>query len=199
MKENIYIVLILLAMMLVCALMYVGLSDNAQFKLPNLPKINILNSSSIKKEKNKDSKEESKKGSKNTLVCTKSEVDEDGFETKTTLTINHKNNKVIKVKQEDLQILDEESVDFVYGFGSIFATAFSTIEGINAVYEKVDNTSIKSIMEIDYTKLDYDSLRKTIEEMNSEGGETDQSILSTTKEINIDEFKKEYLEGYTCN
>lgn len=198
MKENIYIVLILIAMVLVCSLMYVGLSDNAQFKLPNLPKINILNSSSTKKEKNKDSKEEIKKGS-NTLVCTKSEVDEDGFETKTTLTINHKNNKVTKVKQEDLQILDEESVDFVYGFGSIFATAFSTIKGINAVYEKVDNTSIKSIMEIDYTKLDYDELKKTIEEMNSEGGETDQSILSTTKEISIDDFKKEYLEGYSCN
>lgn len=195
MKENIFTVLIILAMVFVCTLLFITFSDS-KLQLPKLPKINILNSSSTKKDTKKDN---NKNNSKNSLVCTKTEMDEDGFETKTTMTINYKNNKITKIKQEDLQTLDEESIDLVYGFGYLFMTAFSQIDGIDATSEKVDNITIKSTIEIDYTKLDFDTLQKTIEEMNSEGGETDQSILSASKEISIDDFKNEYLEGYTCN
>lgn len=195
MKENIFAGIAILAIIFTCALLFITFSDT-KFQLPKLPK---LNNSSITEENTKKSTEQNKNNSKNSLVCTKTETDEDGFETKTTLTVSHKNNKVTKVKQEDIQTLDEESVDLVYGFGYLFMTAFSQIDGINATSEKVDNITIKNTIEIDYSKLDFDTLKKTIDDMNSEGGETDQSILSTTKDITIDDFKKEYLNGYACN
>ncbi len=194
MKENICAGIAILSIIITCILLFITFSDT-KFKLP---KINISNSNSTEKSK-KDEVEKNKTSSKNTLVCTKTEVDEDGFETKSTMTINYKNNKVTKIKQEDLQTLDEESVDFVYGFGSLFMMAFSQIDGINATYEKVDSVSIKGIVEIDYTKLDFDALKQAIDDINSEGGETEKSILTESKEFSLDELKQNYLDGYICN
>lgn len=58
MKENIYVVLILLAMVLVCALMYIGLSENIEFESFKLPKINTFDSNDEKDKINKDNSNE---------------------------------------------------------------------------------------------------------------------------------------------
>lgn len=133
----------------------------------------------------------SNNGSTEKLTCTKTETDEEGYKTESTITVNYKDNKVTKVKQEDVETMDESEVELTYSFGSVFTEAFKNIDGIDAKLEKVNNTSIKSIIEIDYTKLDVNAINEAL------GSMAGDSIYSKS-DITLDEFKSSYLEGYTC-
>lgn len=87
--------------------------------------------------------------------------------------------------------MDESEVKLAYNFGSVFTDAFKNMDGIDAKLEKVNNTSIKSIIEIDYTKLDANAIKEAL------GSMVEDSIYSKS-DITLDKFKSSYLEGYTC-
>lgn len=130
--------------------------------------------------------------SSNKLTCTKTETDEDGYETNSTVTITSKNGKVVKATQEDINKMDESIIEASYSFGKIFAEAFKKIDGISASYEKVDSTTLKSKVEVDYTKINIDKLKETLGDAF-----TGDSIYSKS-DITLDDFKKNYLDNYDC-
>lgn len=132
------------------------------------------------------------KNNSNKLSCTKTSTDEDGYKTESKIVVNYKDNKVTNVKQEDIQAMDESMIEFTYSFGQLFTEAFKSIDGINATYEKVNNNSIKSVVEVDYTKLDVNAIKEALGDMDTE------DALFNKSDITLDEFKTDYLDGYTC-
>lgn len=127
-----------------------------------------------------------------TLTCTKTETDEDGYKTNDTMEITYKNNKLLKVKEINESETASNMINLIYNFGTIFAKAFNTIDGLNAEYTKEDNNVIKFIIEVDYTKLDVVKLKEALGDMYNEEANT----IYSTNDITLDEFKSKSLDIY---
>ncbi len=137
------------------------------------------------------------------LVCSKTETDEDGYTTDTTITTTYKNNKLLTIKQESLQKMDATYIDFVYGLGSLVMKAFENINGMSVSYEKVGSDSIKTVFDVNYEKLDYDALEEVSKDLNTDedsGDDPTQAITNFKKDLTLDEFREMYNDanGYTC-
>ena len=128
-----------------------------------------------------------------TTTCTKEYTDEEGNHVKDTMIVTY-GNKVVKVKNTNTTIYnDTTAIDFVYGFGQLFAQGFSNIEGMNVEYLKEGNNAIKMIMEVDYEKLNLSRLKDVMNEF-----ETDSNSFYATTDITFEEFKKQSLNDYVC-
>lgn len=128
-----------------------------------------------------------------TLNCTKTETDDEGYKTTETIVVTSKNDKVSKVEQTSIQEMEADLVDSTISFGETFSSAFNEIDGMDMKYSKESETSIKLTMNVDFAKLDMDKLKEAF------GSDlTDESFYSA-KDMTVEEFKKENLEGYTCN
>ena len=139
---------------------------------------------------NKENKDNKK--SDQALVCTKKETDEDGFETTTKMTVKYKDDKVTAVTSEETMTMSEDIVDMTYQLSSLFVEAFDEIDGIEASYEKVDSKTLKSSMTIDYTKLNLDDIKEAF------GEEAMEDTFYSEKDMSLEDFKKDYLDGYEC-
>ena len=139
---------------------------------------------------NSDSKDNKK--SDQALVCTKTETDEDGYETKSKMTVNYKNDKVTSVTSEDTMTMAEDAIDMTYEFTSLFVEAFNKIDGMKVSYEKVDSKTLKSSMTIDYTKLNLDDLKEAF------GEDAIDDTIYSEKDMSLEDFKKDFLDGYEC-
>lgn len=130
-----------------------------------------------------------------TLTCTKTETDEDGYNTTDTMEITYENNKILKVKETNESEMDPDMIDLTYGFGTLFASAFNTIDGLQAKYTKENDNIIKFTIEVDYTKFDVNKLKEALGSMYDEEANT----IYSTNDITLEEFKTKNLDGYTCN
>ena len=129
-----------------------------------------------------------------TLTCTKEETDDDGLKTTELMEITYKNKKVTNVKATSTAEVDPEYIDMTLSFGELFAQAFEEIDGMSAEFTKDGDNKVKTVMEVDFTKLDPDAIKEALGDSFS--GE--DSEMFTKTDITIDEFKEENLEGYTC-
>lgn len=149
----------------------------------------IFSLAGCNKSDNADTKKETE--SNKTMICTKTET-EDGMKTESTATITYKDNKILVVEQTEVTEMDKEMVDMSYNFGKEMAKEFSKVDGMEFTYEKVNDTTLKSTMKTDYTKLNVENLKEAL------GSSFDEEDFNKSKNMTLDEFQKEELEGYTC-
>lgn len=128
-----------------------------------------------------------------TLNCTRTETDDDGYKTTETIVVTSKKGKVSKVEQTNIEEMDADMIETTLSFGNTFSSKFNEIEGMNVSYSKESDNSIKTTMSVDFAKLDMDKLKEAFG-----SALTDESFYSS-KDMSLEEFKKENLEGYTCN
>lgn len=130
-----------------------------------------------------------------TITCTKEEVDSDGYKTTDTMTITTNNDKVKKVSSTSLMEMDPEYIDFTVSFGESISTTFNKIAGMEMKYEKADKGTVKLTLNIDYDKLDPTQIKSVLGDLYDE----EDASLYNSKDLTFEDFKKDSLEGYTCN
>lgn len=63
-----------------------------------------------------------------TFTCTKSEVDEDGYSTESTIVATYKNDKISKVEETNISEMDPDYIEFTLAFGEAFAEALNSVD-----------------------------------------------------------------------
>ena len=91
--------------------------------------------------------------------------------------------------------LDSEYIDFTLTFGQAFAEKFNEIEGISMKYEKDTAKTIKLTMSVDYDKINPEQIKTVLGDSYDE----EDAIIYNSKDLTFEEFKKDNLEGYTCD
>lgn len=128
----------------------------------------------------------------NVLNCTKTETDEEGYTTTDTMNITYKDNTIKKIENINISEMDSEVLEASYSLSSILATSLNEIDGFNVTYSKESDTSLKYTMIVDYNKLDIKALKEALGDLANE------NMFYTSNELNLDNFKASYLQGYTC-
>ncbi len=135
---------------------------------------------------------ETPKDTPKALTCSKVETSEDGYKTTDTIKVNSKDNKVTKVEETTITEMNPEMVEMTVSLGESFISTFNDINGFNASYVKESENSVKYTLSIDYEKLNIDELKEKF------GEDFDNNSFYTSKDITVEEFKTQNLEGYTC-
>lgn len=126
------------------------------------------------------------------LNCTRTYV-EDGDNVTDVMVINYKNNIVTYVENTvTTKYSDTSYIDMVLGFGQMFATGLSEIDGFEMAYEKENDNTIKVITKVDYNKLDITKLKDTF------GEDFDENSYYSNTNMSINEYKSNYLTEYSC-
>ena len=131
-----------------------------------------------------------------TMTCTKEETDESGYKTNEKMDIVYNSKKVVKVTSTNTTEMDSMVIDFAISAGTEIAKAFDKVDGISVKYTQENTNTIKYVMEIEFDKLKEEQLQQLINDLY--GGETDAENLFDKKDVTIEEFRKDNLEGYTC-
>ncbi len=126
------------------------------------------------------------------LTCTREDTS-DGYTTKETMNISYKDDIITKIEQTILTEMDEETIDYILEYTDEIVSKTENISGIEIEYSKENSTTLKGYIMIDYSKLDEDSLKENL------GDDFDVDDFLEAKNQNIDEFKEQNLDGYTCN
>lgn len=141
----------------------------------------------------------SKNEKNGTLVCTKNTTDEDGFTTDETMTIEYKNNIVKNVNDSSVIQTDSEYIDFTISIGQALAEQFNSIDGMSYQFSKKDDSHINAVINVDYDKIDVDKLKELASEFDDEESNSNNFISSIkNKNLTLDEFKSQNLDGYSC-
>jgi len=126
-----------------------------------------------------------------TMTCTKEGL-EGGLTKKETMEIIYDEEKVLQARSTQVTEIEENFLDLTLTFGSLYENIFKGVEGIEVEYQKIDDTHIECVTNVDYNKLNLDELKQNL------GVEYDENSFYAKKEIDIEEFKNKNLEGYTC-
>ena len=126
-----------------------------------------------------------------TLTCSKESV-EDNLKTSEEMLVSYKNNKVFKITQTTIEEMDPDLIDTTISFGENFASTLNQVDGFEVNYSKENNNSVKYQITIDYSKMDMNKLKELF------GDDWNEEDYIKAKDQDIEEFKKERLEGYTC-
>ncbi len=130
-------------------------------------------------------------GKTKTLTCTKESV-EDNLKTSEEMLVSYKNNKVFKITQTTIEEMDPDLIDTTISFGENFASTLNQVDGFEVNYSKENNNSVKYQITMDYSKMDMNKLKELF------GDDWNEEDYIKAKDQDIEEFKKERLEGYTC-
>lgn len=131
--------------------------------------------------------------SSGTLICTKTEISEEGYSTKTTMVVTYVDKIVTKVEQTSIEEMDADFVDTSIYFSQLLAESLNEVSGYNITFTKESNTSVKIVTTIDYTKLDGEKIKEIL------GSSYNENALYSLSNITIDDFKETQLDGYTCD
>ena len=138
---------------------------------------------------NSNVSKDSKSGS---IICTKEETDEDGYITKDTIEATYKNKIVKYIKNTTLTEMDAEWIDFSLTLSESFAEVLNSIDGITVTYSKEGDSTLKTVVEVDYEKIDIEALKENLGSLLDEDGYYDDTNMT------IDEFKEQHSD-YTCS
>lgn len=130
--------------------------------------------------------------SSGTLTCTKTEISEDGYSTKTTMVVTYVDKIVNKVEQTSIEEMDADFVGTSIYFSQLLAESLNEVDGYNIIFEKESDTSVKIVTTIDYTELDGEKIKETL------GSSYKEDALYSLSNITIEDFKETQLDGYTC-
>ena len=130
--------------------------------------------------------------SSGTLTCTKTEISEDGYSTKTTMVVTYVDKIVNKVEQTSIEEMDADFVGTSIYFSQLLAESLNEVDGYNIIFEEESDTSVKIVTTIDYTELDIEKIKETL------GSSYKEDALYSLSNITIEDFKETQLDGYTC-
>ena len=119
-------------------------------------------------------------------------TDDEGYKTTETIEVKYNDKKVLAINQSTLSETDPSYVDLSLGFMSMFTEMFEGVDGIKVEVNKVKDNTIKTSINIDYTKLDIEKLKE-----NFGDAEIDEEMY-TSKDITIEDLKEEKLKDYNC-
>lgn len=128
-----------------------------------------------------------------TKTCTKTSVDEDGYNTTDTMVVTYKKNKVTLVEDTNVSETDPQYIDFSLNIGKAFAEKLSEVNGFTIEYSKENDNKIKMYMKVDFNKIDVNDVKEKLGDLYSE----DEAFYSK-QDITIDDFISNNLSDYTC-
>lgn len=129
-----------------------------------------------------------------TFTCTKSEVDEDGYSTESTIVATYKNDKISKVEETNISEMDPDYIEFTLAFGEAFAEALNSVDGLDIEYTKVNDNKIKYVLNADYSKINIDSIKDALGDLYEE-----DNTLYGNLDITKEDFKNTQVsDGYAC-
>lgn len=128
-----------------------------------------------------------------TKTCTKTSVDEDGYNTTDTMVVTYKKNKVTLVEDTNVSETDPQYIDFSLNIGKAFAEKLSEVNGFTVEYSKENDNKIKMYMKVDFNKIDVNDVKEKLGDLYSE----DEAFYSK-QDITIDDFISNNLSDYTC-
>ena len=127
-----------------------------------------------------------------TLVCSKTIEEDDQKETET-YEIVSKDNLIKKVTVTSVSEMDSETIDFTISFSELLTKAFNEVDGIDMTFSKEGDNTLKSVMSIDYEKINMEQAEEKL------GDLFDAEEFLSEKDLSVDDFKAQNLEGYECN
>lgn len=127
------------------------------------------------------------------LTCTRSETDEDGYETSYEMIVNYKNDKVTTVEETSIAKMDKDVVDASYTFTSLFAEVLNKIDGMKVTYSKEGEDALKSIVKVDYSKINVNQIKEALGESFD-----NTNAFYKNEATSLEDFKKQNLTDYTC-
>lgn len=127
-----------------------------------------------------------------TLRCNKSYTD-DGDKVTETVVITYKKGMVTKLENTNITEMEDQSmVDMTLAIGSGMISSLNEVKGVTAKYTKEGDNKVKLAMTIDYEALDYEDLKSKL------GSLVNDNKYFESKEISIEDFKKNNLSDYIC-
>ena len=135
-----------------------------------------------------------KNSKRGTLTCSKTEYDEDGYETKEVMVVNYNNNKVTTIEDTSTIKIDSSSMSFSLTIGQALAEGLSKADGIEMTYTKIDDETVQSVLKVDYSKVNKENLKEVLGDLYDDSEET----IYTTNKVTLDEFKADMLSDFTC-
>lgn len=144
------------------------------------------------KETNDDKDKNDVKENTGMITCTKSETDEDNLKTESTMTVNYKKGIVTKVEETSTQEVDEAMIELTLLVGNGLAEKLNAVDGISSSFSKEGSNQIKSVMSVDYEKLNVEDLKTSLGEMFNE------DTFYSSKDLTLEDFKAKNLSGYEC-
>lgn len=207
MKNNNAFLFFSIGMLISCIIFWILIetSFGSDWKLPKINLNNVFKTTNeskesydnVKKSKQSTNIVEKVTGTK-LLKCTKSEKDDDNYESDKALTITYKNNKLETYEDETISNTNPNSIDFVVEFSNALAKLFSELDGIQMEVTKFSDNSYKTYTKIVYNELNMEQLSKLSENDESAKNIAESDIFKKTG-VKMDEYKKELeQEGYSC-
>lgn len=144
------------------------------------------------KETNDDKDKNDIKENTGMITCTKSETDENNLKTESTMTVNYKKGIVTKVEETSTQEVDETMIELTLLVGNGLAEKLNAVDGISSSFSKEGSNQIKSVMSVDYEKLNVEDLKTSLGEMFNE------DTFYSSKDLTLEDFKAKNLSGYEC-
>lgn len=132
-----------------------------------------------------------------TLVCTKSETDEDNMTTEDTIKIQYKNNIVKNVESSTIIQTLPEYLDMSISLSQTLIEKFNEVNGLNYKVSKKDDSHIETTISVDYNKIDVDKLNELLSTDEEEENNTFINSIKN-KNLTLDEYKTQNLDGYSC-
>ena len=132
-----------------------------------------------------------------TLVCTKSETDEDNMTTEDTIKIQYKNNIVKSVESSTIIQTLPEYLDMTISLSQALIEKFNEVNGLNYKVSKKDDSHIETTISVDYNKIDVDKLNELLSTDDEEENNTFINSIKN-KNLTLDEYKTQNLDGYSC-
>lgn len=129
------------------------------------------------------------------LTCTKSEVDEDGNETseKAIIKYNSVDKKVQTVESVSSIHVEANLLDTTLNVLNLSSKVYDAVDGISMTNTKKNDTTIETIISVDYTKLTTESLKNALGDLYNE-----DNALFSLEEATIDNLKATSFSDYTC-
>lgn len=154
----------------------------------------ITGCNEIQKEKTKETTptKELKSGQ---MICTKKE-NIDGLDTDLKVTLDYKKNKIEKITNETKLNVEANSVNFYSEIYKGLEDIYKEVKGLTITTDSGSNY-VRSILEIDYKTLDVETVKSVLNKLGE--SQSDSEIIVSENSLDIDRYKKQYLDGYTCN
>lgn len=133
---------------------------------------------------------------KKTMVCTKSETDENGMTSKYTVKLTYKNSIVKEYESTSIIETDSNYIDISISFSKLFTDKFSEFDGITMTTKKLSDTTYELYSKIVYDDINEEQLKTYLASLEDDDS-TDYSIYKK-QSINIDEYKNEFLNDFIC-
>lgn len=128
-----------------------------------------------------------------TKVCVE-ETNENGMKSVDTVTLTYNKYSVLKASGLTVTEASKAYADMAYNIIEPSFKKFSEIDGIKMSITRESDTKIKVETSVDFVKVDVEKVK----ELLGENYDQSKANFYNAKNISVDQFIKDNLEGYDC-